>query len=236
MGRIGTTIATAMVFWIGTSPTVAMRMELDGDQVLLEGDVIPSDPGNLRQVIQQNRAVLTTVIVRNSNGGYADSGYRIGEMIREAGLRTALSGHCLSACSRIFLGGRQRHFSDDQRTGLNRVGFHGNYASTGELIQSAVPRLRQWIDLHSDGKADPALVARWTTIPNRNGFAYFFDSTRLQRADGISAFLCSGTEPRENRYEHCEKLPGVNGYDLGIFTSPELVRVNEALRLKPQSQ
>jgi hypothetical protein len=225
-----TLLATALS--LSASGASALKMEFAGDQVLLEGDVVEGDTSRFNQIVTQHKDVLTTVIVRNCPGGRAEDGYRIGALIRDAGLRTALSGYALSSCSRIFLGGKERQFSDDQRVGLNRVGFHGNYSNTGQLLWDGTLRLRPWIAHYSDGKADPALVERWTAIPNRNGFIYFFDSTRLQRADKTSVFLCSGTEPRENRFDHCEKFPTVNGYDMGIFTSPELVKINEKLRLK----
>jgi hypothetical protein len=53
------------------------------------------------------------------------------------------------------------------------------------------------------------------------------DSARLNRKDGISAFICSGNENKENCFNECEKLPGRIGYDLGIFTSTALVKVNQ---------
>jgi hypothetical protein len=145
----------------------------------------------------------------------------------QAGLRTAVSGYCLSSCSRMFLGGVARQFTDEQQVGKTRVGFHGNYKSDGRLMVEAMPRLRAWIIAHSDGKADPTLVERWTSIPNHEGFIYFFDAARLNRKDGVSVFICTGNENPANRYNECEKLPGRSGYDLGIFTSTALVKVNQ---------
>jgi hypothetical protein len=209
------------------APAAAMHMQVAGDQIILSGAVNPRDDDRLAALLDEQRGKIKTIILRDSPGGDAASGYAIGDLIRKRGLRTAVSGYCLSSCSRMFLGGVERQFTDDQPVGKTRVGFHGNYKSDGRLMVEAMPRLRAWIIAHSDGKADPALVERWTGIPNHNGFIYFFDSARLNRKDGVSVFICTGNESKENRFNECEKLPGRTGYDLGIFTSTALMKVNQ---------
>ena len=150
-------------------------------------------------------------------------------MIRAAGLRTAVSGFCRSSCSRMFLGGTARQLTDEQDANHTHVAYHGNYNANGLMSPERIERLRAWIAKYSDRKADPELVARWTALPQRSGFMYFFDPTRLKRPDGVSMFLCQGNEPGNMRYEYCEKFPGRNGIEMGIFTSAELVKVNPAI-------
>ena len=98
--------------------------------------------------------------------------------------------------------------------------------SSDLLRTQNIPTLRAWIIAHSDGKADPALVERWVNLPSNKGYMYFFDSTRLHRRDGASMFLCSGAEPARDRFDHCEKFVGKDGYQLGVFTSNTLIKVN----------
>jgi hypothetical protein len=164
--------------------------------------------------------------LRNSHGGDADTGYKVGDLARARGLSTAVAGYCLSSCSRMFLGGVERYVTDEKPAGQTYVGFHGNYSDNGSLKLDHMWRLQEWIVAHSDGKADPELVKRWTTIKNRKGFAYFFDSERLKRSDGMSVFLCTGFE--EKKFEDFEKIAGRTGYDLGIFTSRTVIKVNQA--------
>jgi hypothetical protein len=40
-------------------------------------------------------------------------------------------------------------------------------------------------------------------------------------------FICTGNESKDHRYNQCEKLPGRTGYELGIYTSTALVKVNQ---------
>jgi len=203
-----------------------------GDQVLLEGRVDAADPNRLSQILNANKGTITTVILRNSPGGVANSGYEIGAMIRAAGLRTAVSGFCRSSCSRMFLGGKERFVTDEQRPGLTHVGFHGNYDSNGNATPEGAMRLRGFIAEYSGGKADTALVERWTELRKNSGFMYFFHPKLLNRTDGVSMFLCQGNEPRNDRFNNCEKFPGRDGLEMGIFTSLDVIKVNEAIRLK----
>lgn len=75
------------------------------------------------------------------------SGYRIGERIRELGLSTAVSGHCVSSCPRMFLGGKERRFSSDLPLERTFVGFHSHYDANGKVNQRLVERLNlgPWI-------------------------------------------------------------------------------------------
>lgn len=209
----------------GASAASAMEMRVAGDQVILSGAVNVGDAVRLKTILAANAGRITTVVLRNSPGGDANTGFAIGDLIRAQKLRTALAGYCRSACSRMYLGGVERIFTDAEPVGKTYVAFHGNYTNDGRLSLDNVWRLREWIIAHSDGKADPALVDRWTTIKNRHGFAYFFDSARLHRSDGVSVFLCDGSDS-PTRFDACEKISGKSGYDLGIFTAPTVIKVN----------
>jgi hypothetical protein len=77
----------------------------NGQQVILSGPVVGSEPARLADALSQVPGI-DTVILRNSRGGDAPAGYRVSELIRVKGLRTAVSGHCYSSCSRVFLGGK----------------------------------------------------------------------------------------------------------------------------------
>lgn len=209
---------TALLLLCG-GQAMAMSMEVADDQIILSGEVARGDYNKFLTLINQNAAVKT-VILRDSPGGDSRTGYDIGTMIRARGLNTAVSGYCRSSCSRMFLGGVQRQFADDQPVGKTHVGFHGNYETGGRNNAAALEMLRKYIVDHSDGKADVELVNRWTAIEQNSGFIYFFDSNRLRRNDKATVFLCTGNEAK--KYDDCEKVPKT-GYDLGIFTSTALV-------------
>jgi hypothetical protein len=211
----------ALLLSLHAASAVAMVMEVVENQLIMSGEVVRGDYFTMTSLLDRNPQVKT-VILRNSIGGDSRSGYDIGTAIRARGLNTAVSGYCRSSCSRMFLGGVQRQFADDEPVGKTHVAFHGNYEAGRRIDASSVEKLRKFIIDYTDGKADIELVKRWTTIANQSGFIYFFDANRLRRKDGISVFLCQGDEKK--KYDDCEKIVGKTGYDLGIYTSTELVK------------
>ena len=199
----------------------AMELRIVGNQMILSGPVIGDERSKVRDALSTSPGI-DTVILRNSGGGNAPSGYQVGQLIREHHLRTAVSGYCYSSCSRMFLGGSTRYFTDDYLPESNNVGFHGHYDRTGHLNANLVRQygLRDWIIKYSDGKADPLLVERWINIPHSRGMIHFFHPGLVKHA-GASTFLCQGEEAVRSIFD-CEPI-GETALDLGIVTSLDLV-------------
>src|SRR5215469_4698966 len=201
---------------------VAMELKIVGNQIILSGPVVGDEPGKIREALA-NTPGIDTVILRNSEGGNAPSGYQVGQLIREHHLRAAVSGYCYSSCSRMFLGGSTRYFTDDYLPESNNVGFHGHYDRMGHLNANLVRQygLRDWIIKYSDGKADLLLVERWINIPHSRGMIYFFHPGLVKHA-GASTFLCQGEEPVRSIFD-CEPV-SKTALDLGVITSLDIVR------------
>jgi hypothetical protein len=161
-------ILLAMLVALLAGPTPgagAMEITVAGHQLILSGPVIGDEIDKVQKILADG-PTIDTAILRNFTGGDAPSGYRIGELFRAKGLRTAVSGFCYSSCSRMFLGGATCYFTNDFPPEYTNVGFHGHYDDC-HLNKEAVARrgLKSWIIKYSDGKADPALVERWINIP-----------------------------------------------------------------------
>jgi hypothetical protein len=219
----GTATALLLLLILGLLPTGAPAMELKivGNQIILSGPVVGDEPEKVREAFASSPGI-ETVILRNSPGGNAPAGYQVGQMLRERGIRTAVSGYCYSSCSRMFLGGSTRYFTDDYLPESNNVGFHGHYDRMGHLDAGLVRRygLRDWIIKYSDGKADSALVERWINIPYSRGMTHFFHPGLVKR-DGVSTFMCQGDEGARSVFA-CEPI-AKTALDLGIITSLDLV-------------
>jgi hypothetical protein len=198
-----------------------MELKLVGHQLILSGPVVGDEPAKVAEALAKSPDV-DTVILRNSTGGNAPAGYQVGQMMRERGLRTAVSGFCHSSCSRMFLGGRTRYFTDDYPAERTEIGFHGHYYANGRLNADLVSQygLRDWIIKYSDGKADPQLVERWINIPSNHGMIHFFDPALLS-VGGASTFFCQGNEPTRVVFA-CEPI-AKTALDLGVVTSLEIV-------------
>ena len=198
-----------------------MELKVVGNQLVLSGRVVGDEPGKVQEALAKSPEI-DTVILRNSPGGDAPAGYQVGQLLREHGLRTAVSGYCYSSCSRMFLGGRTRFFTDDYPPEDTNVGFHGHYYASGRLNAGLVSQygLRDWIIRYSDGNADPQLVERWINIPHSRGMIHFFHPGLLKRA-GVSTFMCQGDEPTGFVFA-CESI-GRTALDLGVVTSLDIV-------------
>jgi hypothetical protein len=200
---------------------LAMELAVAGNQLILSGPVVGNEPGKVQEALTSSPGI-DTVILRNSPGGNAPAGYQVGELLREQGLRTAVSGYCYSSCSRMFLGGNTRYFTDDYLPENNNVGFHRHYDRMGRLDANLVRQygLRDWIIKYSDGKADPPLVERWINIPYSRGMIHFFHPGLVRRADA-STFICEGDDAQGSVFA-CEPI-AKTALDLGIVTSLDLV-------------
>jgi hypothetical protein len=127
----------------------------------------------------------------------------------------------------MFLGGRERSFTDDFPAEQTDVGLHGHYGRDGRLLVQLVRDLglKAWIVKYADGKADERLVERWINIPRNTGMIHFFHPERVRR-DGFSTFMCQGDEKSEKGVFGCEPIDRT-ALDLGIATSLALVHSND---------
>jgi hypothetical protein len=209
----------------------AMEITVAGDQLILSGPVVARDHDEVVSTLAANPQIKM-VILRNSPGGDAPTGYQLGELFRRKSRQTAVSGYCYSSCSRLYLGGKERFFTDDYPPEYTQIGFHGHYDRNGDLNVASVAELhlRDWIIRYSEGKADPALVERWINIPRATGLIHFYDPALVNRG-GYSTFMCQGTEPGHPRIFACERIPKT-ALDLGVATSTTLVHSSDQQQLR----
>ncbi len=192
-----------------------MDLKIASNAMVLSGEVVARDLDRVKDAFKANPAI-THVVLRNSMGGNSWTGYRLGELFREKGVTTAVSGFCVSACSRLFLGGKIRMFSNDYPASLTYVGFHGQY-DFGKLNPAAVKKddLIGWTTKFTDGKVDRKLLQRWTSIERRAGDVRFYPDAVTARFKQAT-MLCQGTESQ--RPQQCEMIP-TDALRQGIVTT-----------------
>src|SRR5260370_21319186 len=118
-----TILCGLIVMRVGAAQALGVELKLVENQLILSGSEVGDEPGKVRDALASAPGI-ETVILRNSPGGNAPSGYQVGQLFRERRLRTAVSGYCYSSCSRMFLGGSTRYFTDDYLPETINVGFH----------------------------------------------------------------------------------------------------------------
>jgi hypothetical protein len=65
----------------------------------------------------------------NSNGGRIAEAQKISDLIKARGLSTYVSQHCVSACTVVFLGGKQRYMNAGAKIGFHQPYFKGMTAN-----------------------------------------------------------------------------------------------------------
>jgi hypothetical protein len=216
-----------LLLCVSATAAPAMQFKLIANQLILSGPVANGDFEKTREILARFPKV-DTIVLRNSPGGDVPSGYQLGELFRDKGLATFVSGFCYSSCSRMFLGGKTRYFTDDFPAIYTNLGFHGHYDMTnGHLRPQLVAQfhLKDWLIKYSDGKADPALIDRWIAIPINIGMIHFYHQGLYKRG-GVSTFLCQGTEKMAQSVLGCEPIHKT-ALDLGIVTSLQVQKSND---------
>jgi hypothetical protein len=178
---------------MSAAPAGAMEFDVQDDEVRLSGHVTGSEYSQLLAILASHP--IKTVVFTVSGGGDADTGYNVGELIRQRGLATVIRGSCASSCSRMWLGGVTRTLEGPN----SRVGLHGNYDNAGVLRPGAPVRLRAWLPAYAP--VDRQLMEQWINLGRNTQMMYFYND----RAE-----LCD--------HRNCTPIPGRNAFNAGLTT------------------
>jgi hypothetical protein len=191
--RVGAMALSSLCLCLAWSAS-AMEVGVVDNTLILSGPVVSGDLAKVKSALEAHPGIDHAVL-RNSWGGDAWSGFHLGELFRQRGLSTSVSGYCVSSCSRMFLGGVKRYFSDDYPATMTFVGFHGHYGKNGQLNTANILSLGMldWVLKYTDHKADPTLVRQWTQIELSRGMVAFLHPSAAQTLPS-SSYFCVGTE------------------------------------------
>lgn len=209
----------------------AMDVRVAGNQLVLRGRVAGDELARMRDTLPANPQI-DTVVLQDSPGGDVWTAMRLGELFQEKGLKTAVSGFCMSACVIIFLGGRERFFADGKRGNRTFLAVHTPTYATDSLrdaqgspSRSARGQIFDWMGKRLAPGGDHALLKRALDNDDPAGLVYFFDIARSTRKDRVTVFQCKG--PEKKRVADCETIPGTNALVAGLITSETIVPVNK---------
>jgi hypothetical protein len=169
------------------------------------------------------------VLLHESPGGDLWNGYQIGTRIRDAGLPTAVSGKCESACGLIFLAGAERSFSDGRPIAQTMVGLHGAHSiETKQPLPELGPRMAYVIKTMTARKYPADLLERTVYPRNAEDMVYAFHPGRYPvEAAGRGVVECQ-KQPEANF--KCRMLDGLDALGIGIITNPSVLALPEAVK------
>lgn len=205
----------------------AMTLERVGDTLYATGAVGGDDYLLFKQHL--SRPGLRRLALVESPGGDLWTALRVGEIVREGDLDTVAVGKCISACSVIFVAGKNRSFGLGRSPGTTLLGVHGGYnKDSGRYASGVGPSLyaffrRQIGVAMNDGLINEAIYG----FKDARGLLILRETER-NSPEVSEALLCL------NMYETstCKRQAGKDAFTVGLVTQ----RATVALDLPPSMQ
>jgi hypothetical protein len=129
VGRLGTQLGPQMsefasiAFNYDSLKRVKATLAADGKSLALHGTIGTGSYEYVQQLLSAAPGVRT--IVLDSEGGRIREAEQLAALVRERGLDTYVEGQCVSACTYLFLAGKDRAATPNARIGFHRPSFAG---------------------------------------------------------------------------------------------------------------
>jgi hypothetical protein len=203
-----------------TGAVQALTLHRDGEDLYAAGAIQQGDDLALRAAHRE--APVRRLVLVNSPGGAFLTSLRIARWVEELRITTVAAGHCLSACSLVFMAGEQRQFAQTLSGQTHLIGIHGPYAlRTGQPSATAAVMMLSYCRNRMGEKFDAALMER--------AVYQMQDPTGLlvvPQAGGavVRPWHCPSNRTRP---ELCTRFPDKDGLSLGLLTTdePGLVKI-----------
>jgi hypothetical protein len=206
----------------------AMDFHRVDDVLVMSGPVDDGDLVRLRDALASGPKPAL-VLLDDSPGGDLWVGYQVGNLIRQEGLPTAVSGKCESACGLIFLAGTQRAFSDGRAIAQTMVGLHGAHAvGSFQPLPELGPRMAWVIKTSTDRKYPADLLERTVYPRHAEDMVYAFFPGRYPAGAKARGVVECMKQP-DAKFK-CDMLDGLDALGIGIVTTPDLLRLPEDVK------
>lgn len=213
-------IIIALVFvsqlWLPAS-TQAMTLERINSDLYATGPTVDQDFLSFKEALAKSG--IERLILVNGPGGDLWTGMQVARMVRDANVKTVVSGYCMSACSLIFMAGKQRAFGSGHLPRMTMVGIHGAHAKdTKQVNPQAMPQMYALYKLQMGEKFDSNIINQALyEIKEASGFLRIRELQRNQEKDKTPWFCPTGQTP----FDQCQQHAGKDAYSLGIVTQKE---------------
>ncbi len=222
-------LVVAALFAILASPVVAMTLEVRANVLFATGPVV--DDVRQFEMALSNGQVNTVAFV-NSPGGDLWAALRVAGLIAAKGVNTVVAGYCASACSIMFMGGKERRFSDAFRPNLTYVGIHGAHnPDTKQVSPTAQPQIYAFFKLTMGDKFNSNVMNQSLyEMDDRSGLLRVFDQVRNSKTP---PYFCKSDQVLRDK---CTTFPDTDALRLGVVTHTDLVKLElpDSFRLRVQ--
>jgi hypothetical protein len=133
--RLTALLSCLVLLGLSSTSPKAMEMELLGDTLIFSATLMGADDYIKYKELVKGRQVKNVVLI-NQPGGYIPTAMGIAEDLIERGANTVVAGSCASACTYLFLAGRERQFSAKVPIWIPSLAFHGAYDTRSGVVHS----------------------------------------------------------------------------------------------------
>jgi len=221
-------LAVTFLAWAPAAP--AMHFTAEPPVLHIQGRVAQEDWATWQDAMARYGGTIDTVVLHNSPGGHSATGRKIGEAIRALGLRTVVAGRCRSACADLFLGGKERHFT--QPPGEALLGYHGTYNHVTKQVNKT--RTGDYYVKMTDARMGQDVIERFVRLESNKGFLFLVHPEQRKRKSLPLAYLCKGDENTRKFDGECASVDGVDALSSGVVTSWQLVPTPKAPKAPPE--
>ena len=196
-----------------------MTVEVQGNVVFATGPV-EDDLAKFQAAF--DKPGVDTVAFVNSPGGDLWTGLRVGRLIADKGYHTVIAGFCVSACSIMYMGGKQRTFSDAFRPAQTFIGIHGAHERATKAVNPVLqPQIFAFYRQNMSERFDAAVINQALyDMEDSGSLLRVFDAARQPRR---AAYHCRSVQTLR---KDCTEIKDADALSLGIVTGNTITALN----------
>ena len=209
---------------------LAIHIERMDSDVFVSGDIVANDDVKLRAEFEA--APVKRLILVNSRGGHLNASLSIARWLTTQPVTTLVSGPCLSACSLIFMAGKERMYATGFEPRLTVIGIHGpSLPLTGQMLPERAAEMLAFYKERMGHKYDAQLLhTALYEMKDATGFVLVREITRNPPKDRITLHCPTAGTPRWQ----CTEYPRLDAFTLGLVTTTETVSLQLPDSMRPR--
>ncbi len=225
-------LAIALLAWVlGVAPVWSMTLVREGADLFATGPTVDTDYLAFKQALAQPG--VERLVLVNAPGGDLWTGMQVARMVKAAGIKTVTSGYCISACSLIFIGGRERAFGTGFPPPSTLVGIHGAHNRlTKQVDLLLMPQMYALYKLQIGERFDSEVINQALYRLTDAGGLLRLRALESNLPADRTAVFCPGSQTPA---AECTRHEGKDAFTLGVVTQreTETVTLPESMRDKP---
>ena len=153
-----TWLALALYLSLWLAPHArAMTLERVGNDLYATGPTVDQDFLSFKEAFAKGG--IERLILVNGPGGDLWTGMRVASIVQDANVKTVVSGFCMSACSLVFMAGRERAFGTGHLPRVTMVGIHGAHnRQTKQVDPQHMPQMYALYKRQMGAKFDSQVI------------------------------------------------------------------------------